>query len=133
MHAPAFRSPRIVHHPPTDRPLLIYDGDCSFCRRWIARWQRATGERVGYVESQHAAERFPEIPRTDFAQAVQWIELDGRVLSGADAVFRLFDFAGDGGKLPRLLSRLPGFLPIARIAYRFVATHRTFFSRFSVV
>ena len=50
-----------VAHPPTDRPLLIFDGDCNFCRRWIDRWRAATGERVGYVEFQQAAEQFPEI------------------------------------------------------------------------
>lgn len=123
--------PRVVRHPPSDRPLLVYDGDCQFCRRWIARWQQGTGERVAYREYQEVAAQFPEIPRADFENAVQWIDLDGRVLSGADAVFRLFDFAGKDGGLPRWLRRLPGFMPLARAAYRFVASRRAFFSRLS--
>ncbi len=82
-----------MRHPPPDRPLLIFDGDCNFCRRWIARWEKGTGPCVDYVEFQKIGGRFPEIPRTAYEQAVQLIELDGRVLSGADAVLRLLDFA----------------------------------------
>jgi predicted DCC family thiol-disulfide oxidoreductase YuxK len=132
---PAITSPpsRVVRHPPATCPLLIYDGDCGFCRRWIARWKRVTGARVEYAEYQRAAQRFPEIARAEFEQAVQWIEGDGRVLSGADAVFRLFDFAAESGGLLRRARGLPGFMPVARAAYRFIASHRAFFSRFSVI
>ena len=129
MNAPASQPQFTVHDPPRGRPLMVYDGDCNFCRRWIARWMRATGTRVDYCEFQKLGGRFPEIPRPVFAQAVQWIELDGRVLSGADAVFRLLDFAPRQRWLPRLVRAVPGLLPIARAAYRFVASHRAFFSR----
>ncbi len=132
MTAPPSEPGRIVRHPPRDKPLLIYDGDCAFCRRWIARWNRATGDRVAYAEYQKVEAQFPEIPRADFETAVQLIELDGRALSGADAVFRLFDFAGERGRIPRLLRQLPGFMPLARAAYRFIASHRSFFSRMSL-
>ena len=131
MNGPTSRSERSVRNPPLDRPLLIYDGECNFCRRWIRRWKDGTGERVGYCEFQNLGDRFPEIPRAAFAGAVQLIELDGRVLSGADAVFRIFDFAPEGRRLPRLLRRLPGFMPVARAAYRFAASHRGLFSRMS--
>jgi predicted DCC family thiol-disulfide oxidoreductase YuxK len=120
-----------VKHPPPDRPLLVYDGDCHFCKRWIARWRRLTGDCVSYREFQEVAERFPEIPRDEFARAVQFVELDGRVSSGADAVFRLGDFMEGKFALLRCLRRLPGFLPVARCAYRIIASHRSFFSRFA--
>jgi hypothetical protein len=29
-----------------ERPLLVWDGDCDFCRRWIERWRRIAGDRV---------------------------------------------------------------------------------------
>jgi len=44
------------------RPVMIYDGDCHFCTRWIARWRAITGDRVVYRASQEAAKDFPEIP-----------------------------------------------------------------------
>ena len=50
-----------VAHPP-DRPLGIFDGDCGFCRAWIARWRAETGDRVDYAPSQEVAARFPEVP-----------------------------------------------------------------------
>ncbi len=123
--------PRIVRAPPTDRPVLIFDGDCNFCRRWIARWQRGTGDRVTFAEFQKVGAQFPEISSTEFEQGVQFIDLDGTVLSGADAVFRLADFARERGRLARALRRTRGFMPIARAAYRLVAANRLFFSRFS--
>ena len=77
-----------VSNPPV-KPLLIYDGDCHFCRAWIARWQWFTGERVDYQPSQDEdiARRFPKIPRESFDESVQLILLDGTVLSGAKAGF----------------------------------------------
>ena len=44
-----------------NRPVLVYDGDCDLCRRWIARWSHVTGDRVDYVSSQETAHLFPEI------------------------------------------------------------------------
>ena len=32
--------------PPLARPLMIFDGDCEFCRAWIARWRQYTGTAV---------------------------------------------------------------------------------------
>jgi predicted DCC family thiol-disulfide oxidoreductase YuxK len=121
--------PSKIESPALERPLVVFDGDCNFCRRWIARWQRMSGGRVDFAEFQQLDGRFPEIPREAFATAVQFIEPSGRVLSGADAVFRIYDFSDRPPRLLRWLQRLPGFLPLARFGYGFVARHRVFFSR----
>ena len=112
------------------KPLLIYDGECNFCKFWILRWQRCTRERVDYAASQEEqiAERFPEIPRARFDGSVQLVETDGRVYSGAEAVFRLLSYGG-WGKWPLwIYQQTPGLSPIAEWAYRFVARRRTGFS-----
>ena len=49
--------PRVVN-PPGQRPLLVYDGDCGFCRKWVRRWQLRTGDRADYAPYQEAAGRF---------------------------------------------------------------------------
>ena len=116
-----------VNSPPA-KPLLVFDGDCNFCRYWIARWQRITGDRIDYLPFQDPAiaERFPEIPRARFDQAVQLIETDGRVYSSAGAVFRSLAY---GRRWPlRAYQRVPGFAPVTEFAYGLVARHRTFFS-----
>ena len=76
-----------VHLPP-EKPLMVYDGDCGFCRRWVARWKRTTAGRVEVEPYQTAQERFPEIPLAQFKRAVQLIDPDGSVSSGAEAVIR---------------------------------------------
>jgi len=76
-----------------DLPLLVYDGDCDFCRRWIARWRAITGERVEYAPYQKVAGRFPQIPIEDFKRSVQLILPGGEIFAGAHAVFRTFALA----------------------------------------
>ncbi len=99
---------------------MVYDGDCGFCKLWIARWREITAGAVEYRPWQEAADRFPEIPRAAFAEAVKLIEPDGRVYSGAAAVSRSL-----GRSFWRWsYERVPGVAPVSDAAYRFVAGHR---------
>jgi lipase maturation factor 1 len=108
-----------VANPPA-KPLLVFDGDCGFCRRWIERWRVRTGDRIEYRPFQEVHD-FPEIPRGDFAEAVHLIERDGAVYRGAEAVFRSL------GR-QRWYS-VPGVAPVSEWAYRLVARHRQVFSK----
>ena len=111
-----------VSNPPS-KPLLIYDGDCGFCKLWVARWQEETGEAVDYEPLQEAAVRFPEVERKQFEQAVKVIEPDGTVRSGADAVF--YSLGAAGWSWTRWsYQHLPGFAAISEFVYRFIAGHR---------
>jgi predicted DCC family thiol-disulfide oxidoreductase YuxK len=116
---------------PPSKPLLVFDGDCNFCRRWIARWQQATGDRVEYLPYQDAsiAARFPEIPKEQFTVAVQLIETDGRVTRAAEAVVRSLAYAPYAGVWAALYRSLPGFASLSERAYRMVAGNRAAFSR----
>ncbi len=118
-----------VKSPPA-RPLMIFDGDCRFCAFWIRRWQRATGEAVEYIPFQDPkiASQFPELPPDRFERSVQFIEPDGAVYSGAEAVFRSRAVNPRHQFGLRLYRKFPGFAPLAEWAYRFVANHRTGFS-----
>ncbi len=111
-----------VANPPA-KPLLVYDGDCGFCKLWIARWREETGDAVEYEPLQEAAARFPEVPREEFARAVRLIEPDGSVRSGAAAVYRSL---GMGGRPFNRWSyeHFPGFAAASEFAYRFIAGHR---------
>ena len=106
---------------PSERPLLVYDGDCSFCRLWIDRWRTLTGDRVRYAPFQEVAGQFPEIPREAFARAVQLILPGGEVFSAAHAVFRSLAFVPGYAWMLWLYQRLPGAAPVAEFFYRFVA------------
>ena len=114
------------------KPLLIFDGDCYFCRRWIERWRELTAGAVEYASYQEVAWRFPEIPREDFERAVQFIETDGTVFSGAEAVFRSLGHKRGRRWMIWCYEHVPGFAVITEAAYRLVARHRrtaSFFTR----
>ena len=118
-------------HPPTrfERPLLIYDGACGFCGKWIGRWRGMTGDLVKYLPSAEAARFFPEIPASEFERAVQLIRSDGSRCSGAEAVLEV---TAPHSRLVQLISvayrRSAMMRVLFEASYRLVAQHRAFFS-----
>ncbi len=118
---------RVIRPPP--RPLLIYDGDCGFCRAWIARWKAITGDRVDYEPARTASARFPEIPAERYAGAVQFIDTDGVVVGGAEAVFRTLATVPGRRWTLGAYRRIPGVAPLTEAAYRFIAARRPLFAR----
>jgi predicted DCC family thiol-disulfide oxidoreductase YuxK len=103
--------------------LLVFDGDCRFCTssaRLAARmvksaeivpWQRADLAALG-------------VRRDEAIKAVQWVDGNGRVSAGAEAVARMLL---TGTLLTRLLGALlmlPGIRLIADVVYRVVAKNR---------
>ncbi|MGE5413250.1 MAG: thiol-disulfide oxidoreductase DCC family protein [Syntrophomonadaceae bacterium] len=115
--------PRVAHPP--ERPLAIFDGDCGFCRAWIARWKEETGDAVDYATSQEVAERFPEIPREAFARAFQLVLPDGRSFEGAEAVYAALAQKPGGGRLAGAYRRVPGFGALSDFVYGIIARHRS--------
>ncbi|MBI3307399.1 MAG: lipase maturation factor family protein [Candidatus Omnitrophica bacterium] len=110
------------------KPLLIYDGDCGFCRRWIERWRLLTGEIVDYAPYQEVGEKYSEISTESFQKSVQLIETDGNIFSGAEAVFRTLWLAGKSPWLLWLYKKFPIFKGVSEWGYRLVAENRSFFS-----
>ncbi len=119
--------PLRVSNPPS-KPLLIWDGQCHFCRRWIERWREITGGAVDYATSQESAERFPEIPREQFERSVIYIETDGAVYSGAEAVFRSLRCRSSKKWLAWSYYHVPGFAPISESVYKIISLNRRFAS-----
>lgn len=106
------------------RPVLLYDGDCAFCttcarlaeRRFkpdaeIVPWQLAELAQLG-VTTQQASD------------AVQWVESDGTVRSGHDAVAAMLSSSGPISRLGGRLLLLPGISAIAARTYHLVAANR---------
>ncbi|MEY2511311.1 MAG: hypothetical protein QOE26_2074 [Verrucomicrobiota bacterium] len=126
------RAPHQKVSAPPSKPLVVFDGDCNFCRRWVERWREMTRGAVDYAPFQDAVARFPEIPREDFAQALHFIDKDGTVYRGAEAVFRSLGTARGGRALAWCYEHLLGFAPITEVAYGLIARNRmvaSFFTR----
>ena len=110
-------------------PTLVFDGECAFCRRWVARWHARTLDRVAYVPSQQPGllARLG-IPLTVARRSVVLVDADGCQYRGASAVLRTLARAPGRHPLLRLL-RVPPLSWIAELVYRIIARNRMFASR----
>jgi lipase maturation factor 1 len=119
------RSDLRVTHPPA-RPLMIWDGECHFCRRWIERWREITAGQIDYATYQEAAGRFPEISLEQFKRAIAFIEPDGKTFFAAEAVYRSLACRSSRKWLAWSYDHVLGFAAISEIGYGLIARHRKF-------
>jgi predicted DCC family thiol-disulfide oxidoreductase YuxK len=108
---------------PRERPVLVYDGDCAFCTSCarllerigpdaeIVAWQLTDLVELGITEAQAA-------------DAVQWVEVDGAVRSGHEAIAAVLGSAGRIWKVIGGALLLPGISWLSAKAYRLVADNR---------
>ncbi|HKR54089.1 MAG TPA: lipase maturation factor family protein [Chthoniobacterales bacterium] len=120
-------APIRVSNPPP-KPLLIWDGECHFCRRWIERWRVITGSEIDYAPYQEIAERFPEIPQEQFQRSVVYIDGNGQVFVAAAAVYRSLRCSRWKRWLWWSYQHVPGFSAVSELAYRVIAENRPFAS-----
>jgi predicted DCC family thiol-disulfide oxidoreductase YuxK len=101
---------------------LIYDAECRFCRRWVARlkrWDRR--DRIFLLPLQDpAAPDLAGLPREALRQAAHLVREDGAVCTGAWAAREVLAYL-PAGWLVRIVARVPGVMALADLAYRRVA------------
>jgi len=112
-----------VSTPPT-KPLLLYHGYCSFCRKWAGRWRVLTKGQIFYEPYQEAVSRFPEIDPSRFTQSLQLILSNGKVLQGAEAVFKSLESVIYLRWLIWSYGHVPGFAELSEWGYRKIAENR---------
>jgi predicted DCC family thiol-disulfide oxidoreductase YuxK len=111
-----------------DEPILIYDGDCGFCRAavrfarmrikadlWSTAFQVADLESLGVTRQRAAGE-------------VLWVAPDGQVSGGAQAVAKLLVAAGRPWAGIGIAIQVPVLRWAAHVSYRFVARNRRYLS-----
>ena len=108
------------------QPVVVYDGECPFCRRQIARIRKY--DRHGRFEcvprqTPGLTDRFPALDQGGFDTGMRLVMPDGTIYVGADsvyqiarqlAVFRWFAW----------LYRVPGMHVLARAVYAWIAARR---------
>jgi predicted DCC family thiol-disulfide oxidoreductase YuxK len=108
-----------------DHPVLIYDGDCQFCRRWVDRVKRY--ERADVIEplplQDSTAPGIAGLTRDQLLEAMCLALPDGGRFSGADAVREIMPFVR-GGWFFRFAFMIPGSMPLSRGVYGWVARRR---------
>jgi len=111
------------------KPVLIYDGDCEFCRLWVARCRSIVRGAVDCHPAQQVGENYPQISAEQFESSVYLIDPDGRAYSGAEAVFKALAYASKGKWLLAAYEKVPGVAPLSEWGYKQVAKNRKFFGR----
>jgi predicted DCC family thiol-disulfide oxidoreductase YuxK len=103
--------------------VLIYDGDCAFCTSSalllekigpgaaLVAWQQIDLAGLGLTEEAASA-------------AVQWVDVDGTIRSGHEAVAAALRSAGGIWALAGRTLVSPRIAPIAASAYRLIANNR---------
>ncbi len=114
-----------TQYPPT-RPLMVWDGNCGFCRYWITRWKRFTKERLDYESYQDVAERMPDIEIKHFKKASRLIEPDGLIYSGPRSAYRTFTYGSFWGFLDKWYVRYSWFEKVSDWLYTRVERNRSF-------
>ena len=108
------------------RSILVYDGHCSFCRRWVARIARMdrsdTFELVAR-QTDGLTKRFPRLVEGDFDTGMRLITPDDAIHVGADAAYQIV-------RRLRYLRRIawlyhvPGIHWLTRTVYAWIAANR---------
>ncbi len=110
-----------------EKPLLVYDGNCSFCKYWILRLINLTQDHIAYKPYQEVTNLYPQIPEPNFTQSIYLIRTDGTYTKGAEAFFEALHISEK--KWPLWFYRkIPGFRFLSELCYRKVAENRSFFS-----
>ncbi|WP_224362457.1 lipase maturation factor family protein [Hyalangium versicolor] len=111
---------------PTMQPLVLYNGACGFCRKWVRRWEVRTAGRVRFRPAGPLLLRLLGISAQEMKRGMQLIEPTGRRSQGAEAAFRVLRHSPRfGTRLVAGLGLLPGLRAVARGVYRLIASHRS--------
>jgi len=113
-----------------DNPLMIWDGDCGFCKYWVLRWKKNTKEKITYKTYQEAAEDFKDIPVSAFREAARLIEPDGKIYDGPEAAYRSLTYAGKNWYY-EAYSSSTFFQYFSDKMYQFIANNRSLAFRFT--
>jgi predicted DCC family thiol-disulfide oxidoreductase YuxK len=109
------------------KPILYWDGDCGFCRRWVERWRATTGDAVQYRTLQGAPPEVLAAAGGDRLERIVLVRADGSLATGADAALTsLAPHDIDARWMLAAYRRVPFFRPIAEACYRWTAAHRPF-------
>ncbi|HEY5977975.1 MAG TPA: DUF393 domain-containing protein [Solirubrobacterales bacterium] len=115
--------------PPPGTWLVLYDGDCGFCKWLLAfllRRDRAARLRPVALQSSEAKELLPDLDPEQRLASWHLISPDGERRSGGAAIPALLELLPGGRPLEKPFARFPG---VTDRGYRWVAHNRVRLSK----
>jgi predicted DCC family thiol-disulfide oxidoreductase YuxK/GNAT superfamily N-acetyltransferase len=115
---------------PESSLVVLYDGECGFCKVMLAvllRWDRARRLAAVPIQSLLGGELLHDIPSQDRLRSWHLIDDTGALHSGGPAIPLALAALPEGRPIARFASRFPG--ATSRV-YDWVARHRVFLGRF---
>lgn len=103
-------------------PVLIIDGDCTFCRRWSSRLQKISNIEIR--ASQDRGDLLSQVSSEEFQKAVKLVDLDGKVWTGAGAIYRALAENKIGAWLSKAYQKNYFFRILSDYIYKQVARNR---------
>lgn len=108
----------------TDKPTVVFDGGCAFCRRQERLIRRLDWlRRFDSVPYDAAAAVWPEVARGTLGDGLRVRFPDATATVGIEAV-RSIAVRMPLTALPALLLWVPGLRHMGELAYRFIAKRR---------
>ena len=105
--------------------VVLYDGQCGFCSRWVKYWAATLGRRgfeIASLDESWVAERI-KIPHEELLTDIRLLTTDGQLISGADVYLYVTRRIWWAWPFYAIFS-LPGFKRLLHIGYRWFARNR---------
>lgn len=112
------------------RGVILYDGQCGFCSRWVNYWLatlRQHGFEIGSLEEPWVVQKL-EMPYEELVTDIRLLTAEGSLISGADVYLYVARRIWWAWPIYAVFS-LPGFNWLIHRGYRWFARNRYWFSR----
>jgi len=108
------------------RPVLLYDGNCAFCVRWVERirhWDRERRVQLLASQRRHEMKGLPALTDEQLDRSMHLVLPDDRVLAGGAAIAEIMRIVPTFRPL-RWGLRVPGAPRLMDRGYHWVAARR---------
>jgi predicted DCC family thiol-disulfide oxidoreductase YuxK len=125
---PVSSEPRSVKHAVGG--IVLYDGQCGFCSRWVKRWERTLARRgfeIASLDEPWVAEQLKQ-SHEELVTDIRLLTASGQLISGADVYLYVARRIWWAWPFYAVFS-LPGFNRLIHAGYRWFARNRYMVSR----
>jgi len=117
----------VPFNPP--KPILVWDGECNFCRLCAERFDSHVENKVDSIPYQSLHRKWPQAPAEDYVSAVYLFTPAGKSYRAAAAIYRFYAEYPWRGWAFWAYKRFRWFAVLSEWGYRFVANNRKIFGR----